>query len=356
MTDRIGALRAALAEADLDGLFSLSPPANQYFSGFTGTTSAVLVSAREAVFLCDFRYTEQAARQVRGFETHEVQGAFETRCGEWLDRLGIRRAGFDPHALTVAQRDAVAKAAKASLESTDIVQRLRQVKDAEEIAALREASTLGEGVLFDLVERLRPGMREREAAAFVEHAFKERGAQGPSFDTIALFGPRSSLPHGMPGDKPLERGDAVLFDFGCRLGGYCSDLTRTFAFGTIPGAWFEEIYDLTLTAQRIALEAIRPGIPCREVDAIARDLIRDAGYGAHFGHGLGHGVGLEIHESPRLNMHSEAVLEAGMVVTVEPGVYLPGKGGVRIEDLVVVTEDGCDILTNAPKALRVLGE
>jgi len=188
----------------------------------------------------------------------------------------------------------------------------------------------------------------------MEYEFKRRGAQGASFDTIALFGQKSSLPHGRPTDKPLERGDVVLIDFGCRKNGYCSDLTRTYVYGTIPGAWFEEVYDLTLTAQKLALEAVRPGMSCRELDAVARDLITEAGHGKHFGHGLGHGVGLEIHEAPRLNPESATVLEAGMVITIEPGVYLPGKGGIRIEDLVLVTKDGGELLSGSPKELRIL--
>jgi len=168
-----------------------------------------------------------------------------------------------------------------------------------------------------------------------------------------LFGSHSSLVHGEPGDRALGRGDIVLVDLGCRLRGYCSDLTRTCVYGTIPGEWFEEVYEVVLTAQQAALDVIRPGVSCGAVDAIARDLIRDAGYGERFGHGLGHGVGIEVHEEPRLHKTSHTILEEGMVVTVEPGVYLPELGGVRIEDLVVVTEGGCACLSGAPKELKV---
>ncbi|HNR33071.1 MAG TPA: M24 family metallopeptidase, partial [Candidatus Hydrogenedentes bacterium] len=268
---------------------------------------------------------------------------------------GVDCAVFDGTALTVWQADTVGKAFEGELCSVaDIVSRQRQVKDADEIARVRAAAELADEVIMEVAGGLREGMTEREAAARIEFAFKARGAAGASFDTIALFGARSSLPHGMPGDKRLEKGDIVLIDCGCRRDGYCSDLTRTFAFDTIPGAWFEEIYAVTLTAQEAALEALRPGMLCREADAIARNLIRDAGYGAHFGHGLGHGVGIEIHEAPRLNVESDTVIEEGMVVTVEPGIYLPGRGGVRIEDLVVITRDGCAILSRTPKQLKVL--
>ncbi|MEK7794541.1 MAG: M24 family metallopeptidase, partial [Candidatus Hydrogenedentota bacterium] len=201
---------------------------------------------------------------------------------------------------------------------------------------------------------LHVGLPEQELAAMFEFAFKKRGASGPSFDTLALFGPRSSLPHGSPGRRALEKGDIILLDFGCRCAGYCSDLTRTYTFGTIIDRWFETVYAVVKDAQQAALKAIKSGASCRDVDAVARDRIKDAGYGDYFGHGLGHGVGVEIHEAPRLNPRSDAVLEEGMVVTVEPGIYVPGRGGVRIEDLVVVTQSGCDVLTKTSKELTVL--
>jgi Xaa-Pro aminopeptidase len=197
-------------------------------------------------------------------------------------------------------------------------------------------------------------VRERELAAEIEYALRKAGASGVSFPPIVAFGEGSSLPHYSPGDRPLKKGDIILIDCGCVLNGYCSDWTRSFCFGSIPGSWFEEIYAVTLDAQLAGLAACRPGAACREVDAAARDIIQDAGYGDHFGHGLGHGLGIEVHESPRLNATSSAALAPGMVVTVEPGIYLAGRGGVRIEDLVVITENGHEVLTRVPKELRVL--
>ena len=355
MIERLNRLRAQLEAGSYDAYFSLSPPANAYLAGFTGTTSAIVVTAREAHFLCDFRYTEQAGEQVRCFEIKEMQGGLEKRVGELMHKLGVRRAAYDDAAHSVWQiRQVEAQFAGELVPDTSLVRTLREVKDAGEVARIRAAAELADAALAEVVNGLELGITEREVAARIEYGFKQRGALGPSFDTIALFGARSSLPHGMPGERALEKGDIVLIDSGCRKAGYCSDLTRTFAFATIPGAWFEEIYTLTLTAQQKALEAIRPGVSCREIDSIARDLIGEGGYGDHFGHGLGHGVGLEIHEAPRLNQESETVLAPGMVVTVEPGIYLPGRGGVRIEDLVVVTETGCDILSQSPKNLKVL--
>lgn len=355
MKHRIEKLRQRLSTAGGDAFFSMAPPTSQYLSGFLGSTSAVIVTETEALFLCDFRYTEQAQEQVKAFIIEEVSGSMPVRLGERLNALGVQTALFEPQSITVAEVDEIGQACSATLKpDKNLVSALRQVKEPEEIQAIREASALAEGVLETLVGELHAGITERELAARFEYEFKRRGASGASFDTIALFGPRSSLPHGAPGDTPLREGDVVLIDFGCRRNGYCSDLTRTYAFGTIPDLWFEGTYELVLTAQRIALEAARPGISARELDATARDLIEAAGHGQHFGHGLGHGVGIEIHEAPRLNRESESILEAGMVITIEPGVYLPGQGGIRIEDLVVITDDGCRVLSETSKELRVI--
>lgn len=360
--DRIGPLRAKIEAEGCDAFFSLSAPANQYLAGFTGSTSAVIVTPTEVLFLCDSRYTEQAGVEVSDFAVEEIIGEITSRVGERLSALEVRHAAFDPNALTVGQLRAIEGAFPGSVkEAPELLASLRMVKSAEEIERIRAASQLAEGVLADLLARLdqegggADAVTEQSLAADVEYGFKRRGASGAAFDTIALFGARSSLPHGQPTDRPLEKGDIVLLDLGCRLGGYCSDLTRTCVYGTIPAAWFEDIYAITLGAQEAAIEAVRPGRRCYEVDAVARDWIREAGYAKHFGHGLGHGVGIEVHEAPRLNFTSRTVLKEGMVATVEPGIYLPGRGGVRIEDLVVVTQDGCEVLSRAPKQLRILG-
>lgn len=355
MIHRLTQVRAALTEKGAQGYVSFFPPTNQYLSGFTGTTSAVIVTGGAALFLSDFRYTEQVGHEVRKFETHEVKGDLIVRTGEKLSQLGLESVAIEPAQISVDELNRVKKAYSGTiLEAPNLVATIRYVKSDDEIAAVRAASELAEGVMLDLVETLQEGVTERELAAQFEYEFKKRGASGVSFDPIVLFGPRSSLPHGQPSDYALENGDIVLLDFGCRKGGYCSDLTRTFVYGTMPGGWFREIYDLTLRAQLAALDAVRAGNSCREIDAVARDIIAEGNFGDYFGHGLGHGVGIEIHEGPRLNAESEVVLEAGMVVTVEPGIYLPGKGGVRIEDLVVVTGSDCDILTTSSKQLRVL--
>ncbi len=355
MRQRIAALRQRLLTSGCDAFVSLAPPINQYLCGFRGTTSAVIVTAGDAMFLCDFRYTEQAAEQVKGISIEEMKGALPTRVSERLAELNCGRVAFDPAYMTVAELEAVQKQFTGELKPVaDVMTPLRMVKDDVEIGKVHAAQTFAEGVLSDILKELKPGITERQVAARFEYEYKKRGASGASFDTIVLFGPRSSLPHGQASDRALSSGDIVLLDFGCRLDGYCSDLTRTYAFGNMPGQWFEEVYRLTLAAQNKALEAIRPGMRGRDVDTVARSVIESGGYGPHFGHGLGHGVGIEIHEPPRLNPESDTVLEPGMVVTVEPGIYLPGRGGVRIEDLVVVSETGCNNLTAAPKELKVL--
>lgn len=355
---RLRRVREALGALGLDAYISLSSPANTYLTGFWGSTSAVLVTGDEALFLCDFRYTEQAKSQVSHYAIEEVAGAGEVvkRLGERLTAYSVKAVGFDPAVMTVQQLSSVEAAFSGELRAApNLVGKLRSVKSTDEIARLRTASELAEGILLQVAWRLEEGVTERALATQIEHLFRERGASGASFAPIVLFGARSSLPHGTPGDTPVKKGDVVLIDMGCLLGGYCSDLTRTFVFGTIPGAWFEKIYAVTLSAQLAALASIRPGVSCGDVDAVARDIIRDAGFGDHFGHGLGHGIGLEIHEEPRFSKESKTILEAGMVITVEPGIYLPGRGGVRIEDAVLVTDSGHERLTTSSKQLQVLG-
>ncbi len=355
MKDRIRELQRYLVSQECDAFFSLDPSNNAYLTGFHGTTSAVIVTRNDAAFLCDFRYTEQARQQVAVCAIHEVSGSMAQRVGEFLTQFDARQVGFDPNTLTVSQLEGIQEHCKSAfIRLTDAMTRLRMLKSTPEINRIREAAALAERVMDNLHAACRTGISERELAARLTYAFLEQGAEGNSFDPIVLFGARSSLPHGMPGENTLEPGDIVLIDMGCVLEGYCSDITRTCVFGESPGAWFDTIYETTLRAQEAALAAIRPGAFAREVDAVAREIIQDAGYGKYFGHGLGHGVGLEVHEAPRLNAQSETVLEAGMVVTVEPGIYLPGQGGVRIEDLVVITETGCERLTPSSKALKVL--
>jgi Xaa-Pro aminopeptidase len=362
MSARIHELRKLLHQEQADAWLSFAAADNQYLSGvragaidFLEQSSIVIVTEDAALYLCDSRYTEQAKAQAMDVSVEQIRGALPANAARRLNELGVRRVVLDPRQVSVADAEALREQLEAEVVlRAGFIAPLRWRKSPEEVETIRRASLLAEDVLDELLLTLGEGDPEQELAARFEYEFKRRGASGASFDTIALFGARSSLPHGEPSDRTLDQGDVVLLDLGCRLDGYCSDLTRTYAFGTMPGTWFTEIYDVTRAAQEAALAAIRPGVACCEVDAIARDRIADAGFGDRFGHGLGHGVGIEVHEAPRLNAESRTVLEVGMVITVEPGIYLPGQGGVRIEDLVVVTEQGCEVLTTAPKDLRVL--
>jgi Xaa-Pro aminopeptidase len=355
MIERIEGVRRGLAETNCDAFVSFHPPTNQYLSGFTGSTSCVIITTAEALFLCDFRYTEQAGHQATAYTVTEVTGDLLTRAAEQLAAMGVGRAAFEPANMSVAQHESLGESFPGELVGAPrMVTDLRERKSPAEIACIRAASELKEATVMPLLEGLREGTTEREFAAEIEYALRKNGASGVSFPPIVAFGEGSSLPHYSPGDRPLKKGDIVLVDCGCVLNGYCSDWTRTFCFGSIPGSWFEEIYAVTLSAQLAGLAACRPDASCREVDAAARGIIQEAGHGDHFGHGLGHGLGIEVHESPRLNPTSSARLAPGMAVTVEPGIYLVGKGGVRIEDLVIITESGHEVLTRVPKELRVL--
>lgn len=352
---RVENLRKKLWDNGCEAFLSVDPMDNAYLTGFFGSTSAVMVTLGTARLLCDFRYAEQASTLDSGVDVAECTGDLDRRLGEHLRDAGVEHAAFDPATITLARFEKIEDAFGRPLSPVaGICRTLREIKEPAETERIQAASQLAEAALEDVLKTLAEGVTEQEIAGLLEYEFRKRGARGASFDTIALFGARSSLPHGVPSGKPLENGDIVLIDCGCVLDGYCSDLTRTFVFGRIPGNWFLEVYECVRQAQEAAVLSVRAGARTRAVDSAARTPITQAGYGNHFGHGTGHGVGLEVHEDPRLNAQSEAVLESGMAVTVEPGIYLPGQGGVRIEDLVTVTEAGCIVLTETSKELRIL--
>jgi len=329
----------------------------RYLTGFHGADSWLVLSARRAVIVSDFRFQEEL-ESVTG-ATPGVRARIRTgsiiaaACEEIEDALPAGdRAGIQAEHVSVALRERLAKrlGARRLAHTTGLVAELRLRKDAAEIELISRAVRAQERALLAVLEDLRPGQTESSIASRLVAEMSARGSSEPAFDVIVAARANGSLPHAIPGATKTKTGEPVLIDWGATIGGYRSDMTRTLTLGR----WkreMREIYEVTLEAQLAALERIGPGVPCEEVDAAARDIIDDAGYGDRFGHGLGHGVGLDIHEGPRLARASEDVLAPGMVVTVEPGIYLPGVGGVRIEDLVVVTERGRRNLCTLPKDL-----
>jgi Xaa-Pro aminopeptidase len=354
--ERPARLGELIAAESLDALIVEGAANLRYLSGYTGSNALVLLRADgSGQLFTDFRYATQVAEQVGdAFECEIVAGDLL----EALARsLSGGRVGFDDAKTTVRRRATLGELASSSVELVGVaglVERLRAVKDEDEVAAIAAAATLIDELFGWLFAQQLRGRSERELAITLEHEMRLRGATAPSFSSIVAGGAHAALPHAQPSEARIERGTLVTFDIGALLDGYCSDCTRTVAVGE-PGGRTREVYEIVLAAQLAGLEAVAPGVTGREADAQARAVIEQAGYGEHFGHGLGHGVGLEIHEAPRLSRTSaETALLAGNVVTVEPGIYLPGELGVRIEDLVVVREGGPQILSGFTKELLVL--
>jgi len=351
MRGRGDRLAASLAERELDQMLVTELVNVRYLTGFTGTNGACVCGADTRLFLTDFRYTERAAAEVEGWETITVSD-------DWLAGIAAHlqgRFGFEDDHVPVRLLERLKGKLADGVEPVaagGTVEKLRRVKDEVELAAIAAASALADEVWGWSLERGLGGRSEREVARAAEARIRELDAE-PSFPTIVAAGPNGALPHAEPGGREIGSGELVVFDMGAQLDGYCSDGTRTFAVGE-PGEEGRAVYETAQVAQAAALAAIAAGVGGEELDRVARDVIAEAGHGDRFGHGLGHGVGLEVHEAPRVSPRSDDVLESGEVVTIEPGVYLPGKLGVRIEDLVVVAEDGCRNLSSLPKDLQLV--
>ena len=349
-TDRLVEL---LAAKELDSLLVTDLLNVRYLTGFTGSNGACVVTPDERLFLTDFRYVEQARAQVPEYERIE---AGRDMLGDLSGRLR-GRAGFDDDDLSVAAHAKLVEKAGPDVElvpAGGLVEQLRAVKDSDEVASMRAAAELSSAAYESLRERGLAGRTERDVALDLVRFMEDSGAEGPSFAPIVAAADHGARPHAVPRDFEIPRDTLVVIDMGAMVDGYCSDCTRTLATGSPDDAALE-IYELVLRAQTEALGATRAGAASRDVDAVAREIIDAAGHEDHFGHGLGHGVGLEVHEAPRLGKTAEGALVAGNAVTVEPGVYLPGEFGVRIEDLVIVTDGEPDILTGFPKELVTVG-
>jgi Xaa-Pro aminopeptidase len=352
LSGRVEQVAAAVAGRKLDALLITSPANLRWATGFTGSNGAAVIGPDVRLFFTDFRYVEQAAEQVPDFERVR---AGRDLLGDVAGRLN-GRVGFEDQWLSVRAHDRIGQAVNGSAElvgASGIVERLREVKEAHELDAMRAAARIADRAYEDLAERGIAGRTEKQIAADLEVRMRELGADDRSFPAIVASGAQGALPHAVPRDTAVERDTLMVVDMGCVVDGYCSDCTRTFATGSLSEE-AQEIYDLVARSQLSALDAVRAGADCRAVDGISREIIAAAGHGEHYGHGLGHGVGLEVHEGPRLAQTAEGTLVPGNTVTVEPGVYLPGKLGVRIEDLVAVTDDGCETISGFTKSLVTL--
>lgn len=347
---RLEKLRSTLIEQNVDALLISQPDNRRYLSGFTGSAGMLLISSDRAILATDFRYYEQVGRQAPDYELAKITTKPTDLLPELLAELGVKRLGFEAQHLTVDQlhewSQAVEDIAWVPLKGT--VEKLRAVKDEGELEALRRSTALTDAAFAHLLDVIRPGMTEREAAWEIEAHMRTHGASAVAFPPIVGAGPSGAMPHARPGDHEIQPGEPIVIDIGCIVDGYCSDMTRTFCLGE-PSEKYLEVWNIVLQAQQAALHGIHAGMTGSEAHALAADVIGTAGYGDYFGHGLGHGVGLVIHENPRASRLWGDTLEAGMSLTVEPGIYLPGEFGVRIEDLVIIRDGGVENLTRTPK-------
>jgi Xaa-Pro aminopeptidase len=346
---RVKRLQTELESIDAEALLVTSLTNVRYLTGFAGSNGQVLVTPDDARFMTDGRYRARAMDLVRAADVSVYSNRLTDVLKPLVEEAGITRLAVEGKSMTLADRDDLAK----RLEGVDLVtskgpiENLRRIKEPEEVDALRSAVALGDDAYTHILDRIRPGRTESEVALELEVYIRTNGAEAISFEPIVGSGPLSAHIHHTPSDRRFEKGDFVLLDFGARIDGYCGDLSRTVVLG-MPSEAQHRQYDTVLKTNSNALEAMKPDAECRAIDAVARRSVKEAGYD-DFGHGLGHGVGLEIHESPRLSRISDDILMPGMVVTNEPGLYLEETGGVRIEDCVLITETGAEVLTNAPK-------
>lgn len=347
---RVSKLQAVLQAQGLDAMLITSGVNRRYLSGFTGSSGYVLVTGDESYLLTDFRYMTQAADQAQGLKVVQHEPKFIDSVRELLPKGGKVRVGFEQDDVTFSAYTSYAAALQPAelVPVSKAVENLRMFKDEDELAVMQRAADLADRTFSHILNVIKPGMTERDVDLEMEFYMRSHGATSSSFDTIVASGERSAMPHGVASSRVIQGNELVTFDFGALLDGYCSDLTRTIALGT-PAPKLKEIYDVVLEAQLHALAHIKPGMTGREADALARDVITRYGYGEYFGHSTGHGLGMEVHEWPRLSKVGDEILEPGMVVTVEPGIYLAGLGGVRIEDDIVITDSGISLLTHSSK-------
>lgn len=345
-------LNELLKQYELDALVILSPYNRRYLSGFTGTSGGLVITTKKSYLLTDFRYTQQAEKQAQGFEVILQQSSVIQSIVDFCKEKQLETIGFEGDLITYQQYKALAD----QLTVIDIageIEKIRMIKAPHEIELIQKAADIADEAYAHILEFVKPGMTEMQVNNELEHFMRSKGASGSSFDTIVASGYRGALPHGVASEKVIENHEMVTLDYGAIYQGYVSDITRTFAVGE-PLEEMRKIYDIVLEAEMTALKEVRAGMTEKEADDIARNIIKSAGYGDNFGHSLGHGIGLEVHEGPYLAQKGEMKLVENMCVTLEPGIYVDGLGGVRIEDDVLVTENGLKRFTQSTKDLIIL--
>ncbi len=355
MENRIMKLREKMEEKELEAFLISSAANRRYLTGFTGTAGYLLLLPEENIFITDFRYKDQAKKQVPHCKIVEISSKIIAGIGELLAKNNIEKLGLESDQITyhdfTKYRDTFKGIELAPVAG--LTEELRLYKDESEISNIKKAVEIADLAFAHIIDFIKVGKTEKEVALELEFFMKKAGGEDNAFDFIVASGERSALPHGVATDKVIEYGDFVTMDYGTIVNGYCSDITRTIVVGEANEKQ-KEIYQLVLKAQKKVISKIKAGLTCKEVDAIARDIIKENGYAENFGHGLGHGLGLNVHEGPRLSYTSDDKLEKGMVVTDEPGIYLSNWGGVRIEDDLLITANGCQVLNKAPKELIVV--
>jgi Xaa-Pro aminopeptidase len=354
MKERLNQLRERLDEFGIDGLLITNGQNRRYVTGFTGTAGVVVISKKEAKFITDFRYVEQASKEIEGYEIVQHTGPIIEEVAKQAAKMNISKLGFEQDNLTYSVFRTYEKHVAGELVPVSgVVEKLRLIKTQSELNILKEAAEIADAAFDHILTFIRPGIAELDVSNELEFFMRKNGATSSSFDIIVASGYRSALPHGVASDKVIETGELVTLDFGALYKGYCSDITRTVAVGE-PNDELKKIYHTVLEAQLLGMKGLKPGITGKQADALTRDYITEKGYGDYFGHSTGHGIGLDVHEGPSLSSKSDTLLEPGMVVTVEPGIYVAGTGGCRIEDDAVITETGNETLNHSPKELIIL--
>ncbi|MBH0160153.1 MULTISPECIES: M24 family metallopeptidase [Fictibacillus] len=355
--NRVERARQLFDTFDIDALLVTSSSNRFYLSGFKGSSGVLLITKDEAILVTDFRYKTQAAEQAEGYRVVMHTDPIPQEVAKLTKELSVRKLGFEQDHVTYSTYRTYEKQLDDNTTElvpvSGLVEKLRLIKDESEIKIVKDAASIADAAFSHIIEYIRPGLTEREVSNELEFFMRKNGAISSSFDIIVASGYRSALPHGVASDKKIETGELVTLDFGAYYKGYCSDITRTVAIGNVSDE-LKEIYQVVYDAQMLGMKGIKPGMTGKDADALTRDYIASKGYGDYFGHSTGHGIGLDVHEGPALSMKSDTILEPGMLVTVEPGIYISGLGGVRIEDDALITKDGNESLTYSTKTLLTL--